>query len=63
MDGDFYLDIIGALNNALYIGKYITNHDEKYKKDKKRIKKMLEDTENGLIGKYLTEPLDEDSYD
>lgn len=62
MSGDIYLDGIEVLNNALYIGKYMINKDKKYKKDKKRVKKMLEDLENGNFSEYLKNPDDEDEY-
>lgn len=47
-----FLDIIEALNNALYIGKYITKYEGDYKKDKKRVNKLLEETEKGNFYKY-----------
>lgn len=57
---DDYLEILAALNNTLYISKYIINKGKKYKKDKKRIEKMLEDTENGKFVEYLKDPLEEE---
>ena len=62
MSGDIYLDGVEALNNTLYISKYMINKDKKYKKDKKRVKKMLEDLENGNFSEYLKNPDDEDEY-
>ena len=59
---DDYMEIVAAINNALYIGKYLINHDKKYKKDKKRILQMLDDTENGKFVDYVENPLDCEEY-
>lgn len=53
---DDFMEIIAALNNIIYISDYITNKDKKYKKYKKRIEKMLQDTEDGYFVNYLDNP-------
>lgn len=62
MKGDIYIRYIEALNETLRISKYVTNYNGKYKKDKKVIKKMLTDVENGNGEKYLKNNC-EDFYD
>lgn len=52
MGADF-LSLIECLNNALYIGKYLSKHKGTYKKDKKRIEKVLKSTEDGYFAKYM----------
>lgn len=53
--GSDFIDLLEALNNTLYIGKYLRHRKRSYKKDKKRIKKVLKSTENGMFVKYIRE--------
>ena len=46
-------NIVEALHKALHIRKYKTNKDEKYRKDKKSVKKMLKNIKRGELSKYL----------
>lgn len=40
-ESSFFVDMSTALNNALYIGRYTKGRNEKYKKDRKKVKEML----------------------
>lgn len=53
MDENTLFNIVEALHKALRISKYITNKDEKYRKDKKSVKKMLKNIKQGELSKYL----------
>lgn len=53
MKADNYYTFIESLETALRIGKYVTSHKDTYKKDKKRVKKLLNDAKKGDISQYL----------
>lgn len=53
MDENTLFNIVEALHKAIHISKYITKKDEKYRKDKKTVKKMLKNIKQGELSKYL----------
>lgn len=52
-------DISEALNNALFIGRYVKKHNKHYKKDKKIINEMIDDLHNMNFSKYLEDEDDD----
>ncbi len=64
MIGDYFISAVDSLNSIIYIGKYSLKHKDTYKKDKKRIKKLIKAFEDGNLKEFIDfDCLEEDIYE